>query len=89
MTIIHNNITNTTNYDDVEVPLSFPLLNMAIKRNWVGKDSNITRPLLFNSNERLSPFLVIDLTEDQVASINKDDDTLTQASYITLQEINF
>ena len=44
MTIIRKHVMNTTNYDDAEVPLSILQLNMAIKRNWVGKDNNITRP---------------------------------------------
>ena len=79
MTIIRNNITNKKNYDDVEVTLSVPLLNMAINRNWVGKDINTTRPFIFNSTKGLSPFLVIDLAEDQVASINKYNDALTQS----------
>ena len=86
MTIIRKHIMNTTHYDDVEVTLSDPLLRMAIKRNWVSKDRKITRPLLANTTEVLSPFLVLDQTEDQVASINEDDDTLTRASYVTLQD---
>ena len=77
----------TIHYDDLEVPLSNPLLKMAIKRIWVGKDSNITRPLPVNANERLSPFLVMYLMEDKVASTNEDDDALTQELYVTLQNI--
>ena len=60
---------------------------MVNKRIWTGKDSNITRPLLVNYTKGLSPFLVLDLTEDQVASINKYDDALTRALYVTLQDI--
>ena len=80
---------NTTHYDDVEVPLSDPLLKMDINQNWVGKDINITRPLLVNATDAISPFLVLDLTEDQVAYINKDDDALTRELYVTLQDIIF
>ena len=74
-------------YDDAEVPLSTPLLRMAIKQNWVSKDRNITRPYLVNSTDRIYPFLVLYLMEDQVSSINEDDKALARASYITLQDI--
>ena len=78
---------NTKNYHYAEVPISAPLLKMAIKWNWLGKYNNITRPLLVNATVSLSPFLVLDLMEDQVVSINEDDDALEWASYITLQDI--
>ena len=77
---------NTTHYDNAEVPLSAALLKMAINQKWVGKYRNITQPLLVNANGSLYPFLVLNMTEDQVAYIN-DDDTLTQALYVTLQDI--
>ena len=64
-----------------------PLLKMDIKRNWMGKNSNITRPSLVNTTDRISPLIVLCLTEDQVASTNEDDDALTRAYYITLQDI--
>lgn len=35
----------------------------------------------------LSPFLVLNMTEDQVAQINVEDDALSWASYVTLQDI--
>ena len=68
---------STTHYDDAEVPLSPPLLKMDMKQNWVVKDSNITIPLLVNSTNGISPFLILDLTEYQVASINEDNEALT------------
>ena len=87
MTTICKHIINKTHYDDSEVLLSSPLLKMAIKINLVGKDSNITRPSLVNGTNGLYPFLVLNMTEEQVAYINKDDDALTQALYVTLQDI--
>ena len=62
---------------------------MAIKQNWVGKDSNITQPPLVNTPIGLSPFLDLDMVEDQVASINEDDDALARSLYVTLQDIYF
>ena len=78
---------STTQYDDSEVPLLAPLFNMAIKRNWVGQDRNITLPYLVNATNGICPFLVLDLKEDQVASINEDYESPTRASYFTLQDI--
>ena len=77
----------TTHYDDAEVPLLAPLLNMAINQNWVYKYTNITRPSLVNTIDRIYPFIVLDLAEDQVSSFNEDDESLTRASYVTLQYI--
>ena len=87
MTIIWKHIMITTHYDDAEVPLSAPLIKMDIKRNWVVKDRNITCPLLVNATNGLSPFLVLYLTEYQVASINEYDKALTRALFVTLQDI--
>ena len=88
MTIIWKHIMITTHYDDAEVPLSAPLIKMDIKRNWVVKDRNITCPLLVNATNGLSPFIVLYMMEYQVAYINKYDEALNWASYVTLQDIN-
>ena len=64
---------STSHYDDAEVPLSASPLKMYIKRNWLGKDSNITCPSLVNATNRLSPFLVLNLAEYQAPSTNEDD----------------
>ena len=87
MTSNRKHIMTTKHYDDAEVPLSAPMLKMAIKQNQVSKYSNITRLSLANTTKDISPFLVMDLTEDQVASINEYDEALTRASYVTLQDI--
>ena len=62
MSIIRKDIMTKTHYDDADVPLLSPLLNMDIKRNWVGKDSNITHLSLVNATTSIPPFLVLDLT---------------------------
>ena len=87
MTIIWKHIMTTTHYDDAEIPLSAPQYKTDTNRNWVGKYSNINLPSLINATNGISPFLVLDLTEYQVASTNKDNDALTRASYVTLQDI--
>ena len=63
----------------MEVPISSPPLKISIKLNWEGKDRNITCLLLVNATNNISSFLALDLMEDQVASINEDDEALTQA----------
>ena len=64
MTKIRKHIMSTTKYNDAEVPLLAPILKMAIKRNWVIKDSNITCPSVVNATDGISPFLVLDLMKD-------------------------
>lgn len=85
--IIRKHIMNNTQYDDAEVPLTSVLLKMALKRNWAGKDGNIKRPSLIHAADGLSPFLVIDLDEDEVANINDESEALAQASNITVADI--
>ena len=84
MTIIRTHIMSSTHYADAEVPLLAPLLKMAIKQNWVGKDTNINRPSLVNATNGIYPFIVLDTTEEQVSSINEDDEALSRSSYVTL-----
>ena len=64
---------STKHYYDTKLPLSAPLLKMIINQKWVGKYSNITRLYLVNTTDGIYQYLVLDLTEDQVASINEDD----------------
>jgi hypothetical protein len=85
--IIRKHIMNTFKYDDAEVPVTATLLKNINKRNWLGKDGNIKRPSLLNASEGLSPFIVLDLDEDEVARINDTEDALTRASTVTMQDI--
>jgi hypothetical protein len=85
--IIRKNIENNTMYDDAEVPLTAPLVKMISKRNWCGKESNTKRPSILNATEGLSPFIVLDLDEDEVAKLNYDDDAFNSASHTTVDDI--
>ena len=87
LTVIMKQIMNQSYYDDAEVPITRPLLKMILKRQWTGKDGNITRPSMATSSEGLSPFAVLDLDEDAVARINDADDALTRASLMTFQDL--
>ena len=87
LTIIRNWIRSNIKYDDADVPLTALLTKMILKRNWIGKDGNIRRPSILHANDGLSPFIVLDLNEDEVAHINEEEDALQAASLITLQDI--
>ena len=85
--IIRKNIETNTLYEDADVPLTAQLIKMVNKRNWCGKESNSKRPSLLNATEGLSPFIVLDLDEDQVAILNYNDDAITSASHTTVDDI--
>ena len=87
LTLIRKHIMANTIFEDAEVPLTTELLKMISKRNWLGKDGNYKRPSLVNASEGLSPFLMIDLTEDEVAQLNNNTDAIDRATHITLQDI--
>ena len=85
--IIRKHIMLHYKYDDADIPITATLLKNINKRNWLGKDGNIKRPSLLNASEGLSPFIVLDLDEDEVAKINDTEDALTRASAVTMQDI--
>ena len=85
--IIHKFLMSNTFYDDAGVPLTAPLLNMIIKRAWTGKDVNINRPSLLHDMERLSPFTMLYLREDEVALLNNEDDLITSASLVSIADL--
>jgi hypothetical protein len=87
LTILRKHIMDNFHYDDAEVPLTATLLKNINKRNWLGKDGNVKRPSLLNATEGLSPFIVLDLDEDEVARINYAEDAIEQASSVTLEDI--
>ena len=87
LTVIRKHMMSNFKFDDAEVPLTAPLLKMVNKRSWMGKDGNIRRPSLLNAMEGLSPFIVVDLDEDQVADINEADEAASKATHVTLQDI--
>jgi hypothetical protein len=86
-TILRKQITNNYRYEDAEVPLTNTILKMAVKRNWMGKEGNIDCPSLVNAGNGLSPFIVVDKTEDEVAEENYDDDAINNASTVTPAEL--
>ena len=87
LTIICKWLMTTYHYDDADVPLTAPLLKIIQKRSWVGKDGNVTRPSLAHAMDGLSPFLMLDLSKDEVATINNEVDLLKNASLISIKDL--
>jgi hypothetical protein len=86
-TILRKHITTNVRYEDAEVPLTNTILKMAVKRNWLGREGNIDCPSLVNAGSGLSPFIVVDKTEDEVAEQNFGDDAIHNASAVTPAEL--
>ena len=86
-TVIGKHIRDNYKYDDAEVPLTNNIIKTMISRAWNGGESNINRPALLNATSGLTPFAVLDLTEDEVAAINDEDDALHAASHVTWEQM--
>ena len=74
-------------YDDADGPLTAPLLKMIIKRAWTRKDGNMNRPSLLHAMDGLSHFTMLYLSEDEVAMLNNEDDLITSASLVSVDDI--
>ena len=60
---------------------------MTIKRTWTGKDRNMNRPSLLHDMYGLSPFTMLDLSEDEVAMMNNEDYLITSASLVSVDDL--
>jgi hypothetical protein len=85
--IISKAIMKADRYEDAEVPLTQTLLKMADKRKWAGKDGNVNRPSLLYACEGLSPFQMVDMSDDEVASINADAEAIDNATSVSITDI--
>jgi len=70
-------------YDDAEIPITAPLLTMIRKRKWLSDDPV---PSLRTASKGLSIFAVVQMSEDQVASINEMMEALENATTTTARE---
>jgi hypothetical protein len=86
-TIVCKQIMNNTWYKDVEVALTNTILKMAVKRKWLGGESNVECPSYSNATDGLSPFILLDLNKDEVADLNVDDEAVVLASSVTPNEL--
>ena len=87
MTTIQKAIMTIVYYDDADVPLTAPLLKMIMKRSWTGRDGNVTRPLIVQAMEGMSPFTILDLDGDQVALLNDKEDLINSASLVSVNDL--
>ena len=85
--IVQKYIIANTYFDDADVPLTYQLLKMVMKRAWTGKDGNINRPSLMHAMDGLSPFIMLDLNEYQVAVLNDEQDLLNTASLVCVTDL--
>jgi hypothetical protein len=85
--LIRKHIMSHFRYEDAQVPLTNNILQMASKQNWLGTEANVDCPSLVNAGDGLSPFIVVDLNEDEVAQLNADDEALALASAVTASDL--
>ena len=83
--IISHAIARTFMYEDAEVPLYPSLVKMILTRKWTGNDLG-RRPAYIHAAAGLSPFAMVDLSEDDVALMQQDYDDLTNASSVSPSE---
>jgi len=69
------------------MPHTAPLIKMVQKIMWVEKEGNASRPSVMHAMDGLSPFFMLDLSEDEVASINDEADLLNQASLVSVKDL--
>ena len=87
LTIIRKWLMTATFFDDADLPLTTTLLKTIRKRAWTGRDGNVTRPSLINALEGLSPFAMMDMDEDAVATFNDEAALLDAASLVSVGDL--
>ena len=78
---------SNTFYDYADVPLTASFLKTIIKSSCTGKDGNINRPSLLYAMEGLSPFTMLDLSEDELELLNNGDDLTISASLVRVADL--
>ena len=83
--LIADAIDATWIMEDADVPMYPTLLRMIRQRNWTGGDLG-KRPALVNASAGLSPFAMMDLTEEDVAEMKLTWDDLTSATTVSASD---
>ena len=83
--IITNAINTMIRFEDAEVPITPSLLKMIRKRDWTGHDTG-KFPAYSNATKGLSPFALIELSNDEVATMMSEYDALDKATSTTAAE---
>ena len=83
--VIAYQMESTWIFDDAEVPLYPALVKTIRKRDWVASDLG-TRAAFVNALKGLSPFAMLDLTEEEVADMHELDADITAATAVTASD---
>ena len=84
--IVAETLNNTARFEDAEIPVYPELKKMILKRNWVGGEAG-GNPKYAYACYGLTPFAMLDLTEDQIATMELDQHFLRESSNVTPQDI--
>jgi len=84
--VVANAISKSFIFEDAEVPLYPSLLRMILKRDWTGQDVG-KRATLAHNARGLSPFKMVDLTEDDVTYMQQEDNDLKYATTVLASEL--
>ena len=84
--IIAETLNTNNRFDDADIPIYPELRKMIMKRNWTGGEAGGV-PKFPYACYGLTPFAMLDLTEDQVAEMEFDQQFLGESSNITPADI--
>ena len=83
--IIASAIEKSVMFEDAEVPLYTALLKMILKRDWTASDVG-KRAALMHAAKGLTAFAMMDLSEEDIATMAQDHDDLAGASAVTVAD---
>ena len=84
--IVAETLNGMARFEDADIPVYPELKKMILKRNWVGGEAG-GNPKYAYACYGLTPFAMLDLTEDQIATMEMDQHFLRESSTITPQDI--
>ena len=85
--IITSAIKQTSFFEDAEVPLYPALVKMILKQDWLAGDLGKWAAYV-NATKGISPFAMLDMTEEDVAIMTEEYDDMTRATSVTAVEYN-
>lgn len=83
--VIQDVLARQMRFMDAEVQYTPDILKIIKKQDWMGFDTN-KRPLFVNELKGLTPFSMVDLTEDEIADLMAADNALNKATMMTITD---
>ena len=80
--IVANVLNGTLRFEDAEIPVYPELKKIILKRNWVGGEAG-GNPKFAYACYGLTPFAMMDLSEDQIAQMEFDQQFIQDSSTVT------